>query len=114
MAVYESRRTDRMRQDPVMRTRQLQRRTNGASYQNIPTDIPQNKPQPLPLNDNPPCSEHIAKQEDSGDKHQGGFLEELIGGGLDSEKLLIAALIFLLLKEGADMKLILALGYILL
>jgi len=38
---------------------------------------------------------------------------KIIGEGLDSEKLTIIALIIILAKEGADMKLILALGYIL-
>ena len=38
--------------------------------------------------------------------------EELLGSPADTDKLLVAALILLLLKEGADPKLILALGYI--
>ena len=38
--------------------------------------------------------------------------EEIFGSALDTDKLLVAALILLLLKEGADPKLILALGYI--
>lgn len=38
---------------------------------------------------------------------------KIFGGNLDSEKLTIIALIIILAKEGADMKLILALGYIL-
>ncbi len=42
------------------------------------------------------------------------IIENIIGKSPDSDKLLVIALIFLLLKEGADMKLILALGYILL
>ncbi len=41
------------------------------------------------------------------------IIENIIGKSPDSDKLLVIALIFLLLKEGADMKLILALGYIL-
>ena len=38
--------------------------------------------------------------------------EQISGSALDTDKLLVAALILLLLKEGADPKLILALGYI--
>lgn len=38
--------------------------------------------------------------------------EQIFGSALDTDKLLVAALILLLLKEGADPKLILALGYI--
>ena len=41
-------------------------------------------------------------------------LEELLDGPIDGDKLLIAALILLLIREGGDKKLILALGYILL
>ena len=37
-----------------------------------------------------------------------------IAGNIDADKLLIAALLLLLMKEGGDMRLILALGYILL
>lgn len=40
-------------------------------------------------------------------------LSRFIEGGLDKEKLTIIALMIILAKEGADMKLILALGYIL-
>lgn len=42
------------------------------------------------------------------------LLEMFSGDNQDSDKLLILALMFLLIKDGADMKLILALGYILL
>ncbi len=43
----------------------------------------------------------------------GSIIDKLLGD-TDSDKLLILALMFLLIREGADMKLILALGYILL
>lgn len=43
-----------------------------------------------------------------------GIIDRILGSNLDSDKLLILALMFLLVKDGADMKLILALGYILL
>ena len=45
---------------------------------------------------------------------EGGLFEGALTGELDREKLLLAALLYLLIREGADMKLILALGYILL
>ncbi len=54
----------------------------------------------IPPSDIPPESQNI--------------IEKLLGNDMDSDKLLILALIFLLIKEGADTKLILALGYILL
>ncbi|MBR0140841.1 MAG: hypothetical protein IJM19_01160 [Ruminococcus sp.] len=39
-------------------------------------------------------------------------LEKIFGNGKDPDKFLIIALMFLLYKEGADIKLIIALGYI--
>lgn len=44
----------------------------------------------------------------------GSFIERLFGGSPDSDRLLILSLMFMLVREGADMKLILALAYILL
>ena len=42
-----------------------------------------------------------------------GLVDEFFEGGVDSDKLLIAVLLYMLIKEGADIKLIIALGYIL-
>lgn len=42
-----------------------------------------------------------------------GLIDEFFEGGIDSDKLLIAALLYILIKEGADIKLVIALGYIL-
>ena len=42
------------------------------------------------------------------------LIDSILENSPDSDKLLVIALMFLLAKEGADMKLILALGYILL
>jgi len=42
------------------------------------------------------------------------LLGKLMPNGIDSDTLLIAALLLMLLKEGGDIKLVLALGYILL
>ena len=41
------------------------------------------------------------------------MIEQFFDSRLDSDKLLIAALLYMLIKEGADIKLIIALGYIL-
>lgn len=62
------------------------------------------------LPETPPMS--VKPQENSG-KH-GDLLRQILSGGTDKDKLLIGALMFALLREGGDMKLILALGYILL
>lgn len=42
------------------------------------------------------------------------LLSELVGIGLDEEKALLGLLIYILYKNGADMKLLLGLGYLLL
>jgi hypothetical protein len=42
-----------------------------------------------------------------------GLVNEFFEEGIDSDKLLIAVLLYTLIKEGADIKLIIALGYIL-
>ena len=41
------------------------------------------------------------------------LIDEFFDGKIDNDKLLIGALMYMLIKEGADMKLIIALGYIL-
>jgi hypothetical protein len=41
------------------------------------------------------------------------LIDEFLDGGIDSDKLLVAVILYLLVKEGADIKLIIALGYIL-
>jgi hypothetical protein len=41
------------------------------------------------------------------------LIDEFLDGGIDSDKLLVAVILYLLIKEGADIKLIIALGYIL-
>ncbi len=42
------------------------------------------------------------------------LLGSILPDGIDSDTLLIAALLFMLLKEGGDIRLVIALGYILL
>ena len=41
------------------------------------------------------------------------LFDDIFDGAMDSDKLLIGAIIYMLIKEGADIKLIIALGYIL-
>lgn len=48
------------------------------------------------------------------EKKGNDILSGLLSGSIDRDTLLVAALLYLLIKEGGDMKLILALGYILL
>ena len=55
------------------------------------------------------CSEDINSKRGLFEK----IIDEFFEGGIDSDKLLIAAILYMLIKEGADIKLIIALGYIL-
>ena len=60
--------------------------------------------------------EHISEQqEDKNTKNRifDSLVDEFLDDGIDSDKLLIAAILYMLIKEGADIKLIIALGYIL-
>ena len=93
MAVYGSGNMDRMRMEAVRRSQEMHRRSQPSEpVHEIRADVPK-----IPRND----------------------LSDLLGkllpdGKPDSDTLLIGALIWLLYKEGADIKLLLALAYILL
>ena len=67
--------------------------------------------------DIPPLSDELFKNKNEAKSPQRKIFNELIDdffdGSLDSDKILIGALIYMLIKEGADIKLIIALGYIL-
>lgn len=56
--------------------------------------------------DKPPQSRSAPRRRD--------LLGSILPDGIDSDTLLIAALLFMLLKEGGDIRLVIALGYILL
>lgn len=97
MADYNENDIGRMRRDALRRMQEMQRRAMGGD------------PKPSP----PP-----PRQEQSGDISSliGSLLGQggLSGLGVDSEKAMIALLIYILYKQGADVKLLLALGYLLL
>jgi len=108
-----------MQEEAVRRVREMQRRSrsmvdeppkeNGGEENAVPAAPPKNTP-----------TEH------SGQPDLGGFLGSLLGGGkkgelfslrgikIDEEKALIGMLIYILYKQGADVKLLLGLGYLLL
>lgn len=124
MAYYDNRQFNNMRNDAIRRTREMYQNSavNTSHYSTAenykskpappePEKIPENPPEPKPpeINNNSPqvqknYNNHLPFPEGIG---------KIFGGNLDSEKLTIIALIIILAKEGADMKLILALGYIL-
>lgn len=101
MAVRQGRGADKSPYRPKMNFGCGKNSSVNQSKSDVCVDYPEIKP--------PECSSvHPEKSRKE------GLIDELFGENADTEKLMIAALIILLLKEKADMKLILALGYILL
>ncbi|WP_297955788.1 hypothetical protein [uncultured Ruminococcus sp.] len=78
-------------------------------HQNCPRNIAADLPP-----DDRRCERTDFSDNDSVKAEHRSFVDDLLDGGIDSDKLLIAALLYLLIKEGADIKLMIALGYILL
>ena len=73
--------------------------------------------------DLPPCTKNEENEREKScenekkDTKKGlfdGIIDDFFDDSIDSDKLLIAAILYILIKEGADIKLMLALGYILL
>lgn len=104
-----------MRQEAVARAREMQRRAQipvnfssaGRDSERRP-EAPSGHSAPPP----PPPS-NTTPQKNSG---IGGILSSILGNDtkIDEEKALIGMLIYILYKNGADVKLMLALGYLLL
>lgn len=99
MSVYDG----SMRRGAVMRSRQMY----GREAADVPAPVP-SLPEPEPSEP----ARRVSAPEAA--KRPTGILGGLFPDGIDTDTLLIAALLLLLLKEGGDIKLILALGYILL
>jgi len=96
MAGFDRRQVNRMRQEAIRRSKEMYSRA-GLNTPKTEENLSQSPQLPGPAKDK-----------------LSGLIDELFGGSLDGDKLLIAALLLLLIREGADIKLILALGYILL
>lgn len=110
MAVQNRRYINKMRRDAIGRSRRTGKGYVGCSAGDIPPDAvdvhcrtadeeKDVQPQPKP----PDCIPT---------KNGSGILAELLGS-VDKDTLLIAAMLILLMKEGGDKRLIIALGYIL-
>ncbi|MBO5449665.1 MAG: hypothetical protein J5994_10120 [Ruminococcus sp.] len=120
---YSENRFNAMQEEAVRRVREMQRRSrsmvdeppkqNGSEENAAPAGPPENTPPGHP-------------GQGSGQPDLGGLLGSLLGGGkkgelfslggikIDEEKALIGMLIYILYKQGADVKLLLGLGYLLL
>lgn len=105
MADYNEQDIDRMRQDALRRMREMRRRV----------DPPPAPEEPRRPQQSPPRSSSAGGLISSllrGSESEGLF--NIAGIAVDEEKALIAMLIYILYKQGADVKLLLALGYLLL
>lgn len=113
MASYDEVQFDRMRQEAIARAREMQRRAqipiNFSGERR--TENAQTAPPPPPPP--PPAAPAPPAQKQGG---IGGILSSILGHDtkIDEEKALIGMLIYILYKNGADVKLMLALGYLLL
>lgn len=104
MASYDQTDFDRMRQEAVARARDMQRRAQSLVNGQEPSSIDMQEG-----NAEKKVSAPISQQA------AGGILSSLLGDSkIDEEKALIGMLIYILYKNGADVKLMLALGYLLL
>lgn len=123
MAVYDNRQFSNMRNDAIRRSREMYRNSmvNTSHYSQAENYRKNNMPDSEHLQ-NSEQEEIINKNTDNNINTRNNTnnksiisdgLNKLLEGGFDSDKLTIIALIIILAKEGADMKLILALGYIL-
>ncbi len=97
MASYNERDFSAMQQEAMARLREMQSRSKSLAN-NQPS---QSKPPPMPI---PPAP-----------KKTNDIFSQILGDGvkLDSEKIIILLMLFVLYKNKADIKLLLALGYLL-
>ena len=100
MSVFNDGKMDRMRADAIRRSQEMYRKSGGNIEQPLPA-VSESAEKPL-----------VISEKKSSDINS--ILNDILGNGIETDRLLIIALLFLLIKEGADIKLIIALGYILL
>ncbi|MCH5192871.1 MAG: hypothetical protein J1F11_02845 [Oscillospiraceae bacterium] len=104
------------------RVREMNRMTQhyaeqGSRYmQSISVPPPRFEPMPIHNNgqDSPSVPEPRPGQHPEHREHRNSSRPAPAPFGIESDKLLLMALIYLLIKENADIKLIIALGYLLL
>ena len=96
---YSQSEINSMRNDALRRTREMHSRANNENY-NVQAESFQ-----LPTNAN----ESEQKNKDPFSDLLSGLLSN---GSLDSDKIIIIILIVILAREGADLKLLIALGYV--
>lgn len=94
---------DKMQRDAINRVREMQRRAQ------MPHQPPHSSPPPIP-----PSSPSVPPDKGESDDKKDSLLSLFKDIHIDEEKALIGLLIYILYKNGADTKLLLALGYLIL
>lgn len=120
MAVYDGRQMNRMRQDAIRRSREMYGRQSAGIdvITKTTNNYPAKKKEKSDCTNKSELPQHESENHSLQKKSSGGnelseLFGKILGGKLDGDKLIIIALMIMLAKEGADLKLILALGYIL-
>lgn len=108
---------DFMRKDALRRTREMHQSVNNAKNNVQAKAQKENNEEKsnIPEHDESKNEKrrHSPENVSSENPLNSLFSNFFSGGKIDSDKLIIILLIFILAKEGADLKLLLALGYIL-
>ncbi len=99
-----------MQQEALDRMREMQRRSRTVVNPPPPTPVPEPPPNP------PPTINQPSRPAFQPSLNVNNLFQNILGDGLklDSEKALILMMLFVLYKNKADIKLLLALGYLLL
>ena len=95
-----------MQEEAIRRVREMQRRSRS-----IVSASPNSEPAPPNAEETPRTQNAHSPQKAP---QSSSLLSGLLGGNIDEEKALIGLLIYILYKQGADIKLLLGLGYLLL
>lgn len=108
---------NRMQEEAMSRLREMQKRSRTAVNQPRPQPQPQPVPKPSPPPSPPPPPPQInnaQRPQPQNSAPKPDIFKNILGDiKIDSEKALILLMLFVLYKNKADMKLLLALGYLL-
>lgn len=104
-----------MRRDALRRTQEMHNKVHtgesGVQAKKAPEPSKENEPGPSPEKTPDECSIK-GESPQNGSPLSNMFSGLLSGEKMDADKLMLILLIFVLAKEGADLKLLIALGYI--
>lgn len=117
MAYYDEQGFSQMQRDALERMRDMQRRSKSLVFESpLQSEPTKEDPSPKNVTENSFCEakpEHCPTHCSQPKKND--LMSSLFSGGsgIDSEKLLILLILFVLYKNKADIKLLIALGYLL-